>query len=239
MRKIKLIAISLMIGLAGSFITLQINSVSTASAQDANAKQNGFINGCSDSVIDALDARIQERFSKADKVFGIARVETSTNHIRSFQPATEEERDVVSELELGGWQIGFYLAGRRVLGSKHKLPYGGYRGFGGPILIAPQMPRHSEIRMPELDDLWEHAQKAMLSFDSKNQYDFSVGKWSVTARPIRAKESCLKCHNNFNYGNTVPVDHAPSPTPLKVGDTLGVAMYAYTNYTKSNNIKKP
>jgi hypothetical protein len=241
MRKKRLIAFSLVIGLLALCATLQINSASITSAQDAKLKQDGFINGCSDSVIDALNECIQERFSKADKMFGITRVETSTNHIMSFQPVTEEEREVVSELELGGWRVVFYLAGRRVLGPKpeHKLPYGGYRGFGGPIMIAPQTPQHSEIRMPALDDLWEHAREAMLSFDSKNQYNFSVGKWIVTARPIRAQESCLRCHNSFKYETTTPVAHAPSPTPLKVGDALGIAMYAHITPTKSNNVKIP
>jgi hypothetical protein len=221
-----------MIGLSALFVTLRINSAGIASAQDAKVKQGGFINGCSDSVIDALDECIQKRFSKADGVFGRARVETSTDHVRAFSPETQEERGVISELERGGWQVGFYLAGRRVLESKpeHRLLDGGYRGLGGPVLIVPQIQPRRVIEPTGLPDpgvLWEHAQKAILSFDSKNQYDFSVWKWSVIARPIRAKESCLQCHNNFKYGNTVPIARAPSPTPLKVGDAIGVAMYAY------------
>jgi len=234
MRKKRLVAFSLMIGLWAPFITPQIDSAITASAQDAKPRQDGFIIGCSETVIDALDECIQKRFSKADDgMFGMDRVEPSTEHVRSFLPVTMEEREAVSELERGGWQVGFYLAGRRVLEPKpeHKLQYvGGYRGFGGPILITPQMRMNrpiEQIELPEPGDLWESAQKAMLSFDSKEQYDFSFGKWSMAARPIRARESCLKCHNNAKYEGAVPVSHAPSSTPVKAGDTLGVAIYAY------------
>jgi hypothetical protein len=42
MRKKRLFALSLMMGLSASFITLQINSASVASAQDAKAKQDGL-----------------------------------------------------------------------------------------------------------------------------------------------------------------------------------------------------
>jgi hypothetical protein len=236
MRKKRLVAFSLMIGLWAPFITPQIDSAITASAQDAKPRQDGFIIGCSETVIDALDECIQKRFSKADDgMFGMARVPTGAEHVRSFLPATLEESEVVSELERGGWQVGFYLAGRQVLGLKpeHKLPYGGgYPGFGGPILISPQMRQDrpiEQIGLPDLGDLWERAQKAMLSFDSKDQYDFSFGKWSMAARPIRAGESCLRCHNNVKYGHgdAVPRSHAPSPTPVKVGDALGAAIYAY------------
>jgi hypothetical protein len=233
MQKKRLFAFSLMIGLWASFITPQIDSAITASAQNAKPRQDGFIIGCSETVIDALDECIQKRFSKADDgLFGMDRVEPSTEHVRSFLPITMEEREAISELERDGWQVGFYLAGRRVLEPKpeRRLPYGGYRGFGGPILISPQIRLDrpiEQIELPEAGDLWNHAQKAMLSFDSKDQYDFSFGKWSMAARPIRAKESCLKCHNNVKYGDVVPISHAPSPTPVKVGDALGIAIYAY------------
>jgi hypothetical protein len=233
MRKKRLVAFSLMIGLLAPFIAPQIDSAITASAQDAKPRQDGFFIGCSETVIDALDECLQKRFSDANGgLFGIDRVTPPTEHLRSFHPTALEEREAVSELERGGWQVGFYLAGRQVLEPKpeHRLQYGGYRGFGGPIVISPQMRLDRPIErleLPEAGDLWERAQKAMLSFDSKDQYDFSFGKWSMVARPIRARESCLKCHNNAKYEGAVPISHAPSPTPVKVGDALGAAIYAY------------
>ncbi len=91
--------------------------------------------------------------------------------------------------------------------------------------IRDQKKMVEQFELPEPLKIWDDAQKAMLEFEKKDQYDFSFGKWSVAARPIRAKESCLKCHN----GN---VTTAPSLTPPKAGDALGVAMYAYARKQK-------
>jgi hypothetical protein len=77
-----------------------------------------------------------------------------------------------------------------------------------------------QFELPAPLKIWDDAQKAMLEFEKRDQYDFSFGKWSVSARPIRAKESCLMCHT----GNAM---NAPGLTPPKAGDALGVAMYAY------------
>src|SRR6266511_1994030 len=70
MRKKRLFEFSLIIALSASFITLQINPARIASAQDAKVKKDGFITECSETVIDALDECIQERFSKSDMFFG-------------------------------------------------------------------------------------------------------------------------------------------------------------------------
>jgi len=113
MRKKRLFALLLMIGLSALFVTLQINSAGIVSAQNAKAPQDGFIGGC--SVIDPLDECIQQRFSKADTIFGYARVATPTNlergHRRFFQAETEKERAVKADMERSGLQVGFYLCG--------------------------------------------------------------------------------------------------------------------------------
>src|SRR5262245_54979310 len=87
MRKKRLFAISLMIVLSALFITLQINPARIASTQEAKVKQDGFIAGCSETVIDALDECIQERFSKVETIFGITRVGTiaTKGHKQLFQ----------------------------------------------------------------------------------------------------------------------------------------------------------
>ena len=66
MRKKRLYAFSLAIGLSALFITPQIDSRIKASAQNAGVKQDGFLIGCSETVIDALDECVQKRFSKVD-----------------------------------------------------------------------------------------------------------------------------------------------------------------------------
>jgi hypothetical protein len=261
MRKKRLFEFSLIIALSASFITLQINPARIASAQDPKVKMDGFITGCSETVIDALDECIQERFSKADPLFGIDRVAPPSYHVSHFIAETQGERDAISELERGGWQVAFYLAGRRMLGPKpvmtnpapFYLDYN-YQIINGPIAITPsiisderergrapdyrlgsivtassvmrdQRDMIEQLELPEPLKIWDDAQKAMREFEKKDQYDFSFGKWSVAARPIRAKESCLKCHT----GNA---RNAPGLTSPKAGDALGVAMYAYARKQK-------
>jgi len=275
MRKKRLIAFSLMIGLSATFITLQTISSRPASAQDAKGKQDGFITGCSETVIDALDECMQKRFSNVDKLFGLDRVRPSMLHMDYFLAETQSEREAISELEKGGWQVAFYLVGRRILGPKPDLtkPDRTYLDFypaiKGPIAITPcivfddhgrawdynagpttinssitidKKKMIEQFDLPETQKMWDDAQKAMLEFDKKDQYDFSFGKWSVAARPIRAKEACLKCHSGDVATLPGQIDleaamrktgaAAPAPTPPKVGDALGVAMYAYARKQK-------
>jgi|SRR5262245_15405820 len=257
MRKKRLFAFSLIIALSASFITLRTNPPSIALAQDAKVKQDGFITGCSETVIDALDKCIQERFSKFDNmVFGLGRVAEPTLLANRFVAETQSEREAISELEKGGWQVAFYLAGRRILRPKSDttatlslIPHDSSI-INGPIAITPsslfddpervhstdpiviissvssgQRKMRERLGLPELPEIWDDAKKAMLEFEKRDQYDFSFGKWSVAARPIRAKEACLKCHTG--EGLT-----APGLTPPKVGDALGVAMYAYARKQK-------
>jgi hypothetical protein len=233
MRKKRLFAFSLMIGLSASFITLQINSAITAPAQDGKVKPGGFIRGC--SMIDPLDDCIQARFKEAEKVFGYLRV-TPQTHISMFFPKNEEERVAVSELEQEGWRVGFYLAGRRIMDSEPEISrqklgnmYRRHPVIHGPLLITKNAAKED---LPVSNELWDHTKKAMAAFDTLNQYEFSVQNWSFIARPIRAEEMCLKCHNPGPppaAGEVTPISYVPAPGkhPVKVGDALGVAIYAY------------
>ena len=263
MRKNRLFAFSLIIALSASFVILQINSASIASAQDAKVKQDGFIAGCSETVIDALDKCIQERFSKFDMGFGLGRVAQPMPAIDRFVAETQSEREAISELEKGGWQVAFYLAGRPILDPKPgKINLADLSNLviiphdssiiGGPIVITPSIifdereraRDHStgqilttpsdisgrkkmieQLELPNRQEIRDDARKAMLEFEKKDQYDFSFRKWSIAARPIRAKEACLKCHAGEGFT-------APGLAPPKVGDALGVAMYAYARRQK-------
>lgn len=225
MRMKRLFAISLMIGLSASFIALQTNPAIIASAQDAKVKQDGFISGCSDSVIDALDECIQERFSKVETIFGITRVGTTTmkGHKRSFQAETEVERMVIANLEGSGLQVGFYLCG----GSPHYTPTNpegilAFDGIRGPVVITPIA---SNWELPESGKVWRETKNALRSFKEKNQYEFAIENWKVAARPIRARESCLDCH--IHKAGILSSDAPEGYRRLKAGDVLGVAMYVY------------
>jgi hypothetical protein len=250
MWKKRLFAFSLIIALSASFITPQNDPGSVASAQDAKIKQDGFIAGCSETVIDALDECIQKRFSKFDMRLGAARILTIKLPFDHFVAETPGEREAITELEKGGWQVAFYLIGRRILGTRPDtlpgIPVSAHdsRDINGPIAITPstifderdhgtgQVVATSsvisnwrktlqQLELPELREIWDDARKAMLVFEKRDQYDFSFRKWSIAARPIRAKEACLKCHTG----------EVPLAAP-KVGDALGVAMYAYARKQK-------
>jgi hypothetical protein len=196
------------------------------------------------SVIAPLDKCIQERFKKIDGRFGLARIRTPTTlHEDSyFKPETTEERELIQDLECNGWQVAFYLAGRRVLGPDH-VKIGdhtiGIRTIDGPISFTA--PHHHDsdkltemLRLPKRQQLKDHLKSAMVEFDKTDRYDFAIGKWMFAARPIRAQENCLKCHNSsgkvLEYWRTVNPNHTsdnvPGEPPLKVGDALGVAVYA-------------
>jgi len=72
-------AFSLIIALSASFTTLQISPARIGSAQDAKVKQDGFIAGCSETVIEgrsnldlyAFDARSETPIKVGDAL-GVA-----------------------------------------------------------------------------------------------------------------------------------------------------------------------
>jgi hypothetical protein len=225
MRKKRLFAFSLMLGLLATFITLQVNSPRPASAQDAKVKQGGFSNGCSDSVIDALDECIQKRFSKVDTIFGFSRVSTivTKGHKRLFQAETEMERAVIADLERSGAPVVFYLCGDDPhYGPKNPEGIQSFDSLFGPVVITPMA---SNWEPPEGVAVWKEAKNALRSFKGKDQYEFTVEKWAVAARPIRARESCLECHRHQTSIRLS--DNPESYRRLKAGDVLGIAMYAY------------
>lgn len=68
------------------------------------------------------------------------------------------------------------------------------------------------------------ARRAFAAFERKEPYyDFEVGDWNVVARPVRAANgTCLNCHwSNGDHGLT------NGRSDLRLGDVLGVALYAY------------
>jgi hypothetical protein len=220
------------------------------SLQDQRINLDELMIGC--SVIDPLDKCIQERFKKIDGRFGLARIRTpSTLHEDSyFKPETTEEGQLIQDLECDGWQVAFYLAGRRVLGPDH-IKIGdhtiGIRTIDGPISFTA--PHHHDsdkltemLKLPKHQQLKDHVKSAMVEFDKTDRYDFAIGKWMFAARPIRAQENCLKCHISsgmaLEYWRTVNPNHtrdkAPGEPPLKVGDPLGAAIYAIARARNNN-----
>lgn len=204
-------------------------------------------------LISALDDCIQQRFQEVDKGFGLRRVTQPGETPHRFKPEQASEMRVVEELIGARLKVVLYLAGRSVLGPKpdetrsffvesttlryqdksqprEKTPVKPLltlrQPIKGPVHVTPYGLLKADLPKPM--ELWEPSQKAMKAFETSDQYNFALGEWKFSARPVRASnQSCLKCH----VGDTVTLpfeqdkDH-PSQL-LKVGDPLGVVVYGY------------
>ena len=263
MRKKRLFALLLMIGLSALFIALQINSARIASAQDAKIKQEGFINGRSRpsslldcSFISPLDSYIQDRFTQRGRGFGIERIMipgrglhtpipsrySQPKTIGAFVPENDQEREAVVEIERSGLKMALYLASRRILVTEPDEPQNNHIMLHAPLRGPVALTQGSQkTDWPEMASLWKQARNAMKDFDGDkfaSQYEFSAEGKDFIARPVRAQESCLECHTPYTYLNYTPNSNGAT-RQLSVGDPIGVLLYAYTTSAKSNNIKKP
>lgn len=193
--------------------------------QEAAPQKLVFADDC---LIETLNRVIQERFVKGDG-FGAQRIIGPPYHLQRFLPENAEEQAAVTRLEKEGLTVGFYLAGRKLLGPKPdsaQLALLGKASFGrpihGPVAVTANAHR---AQMPRSESLWEQGQEAMLAFSKSQRHDFSAGQWNFIALPVRAQQSCLKCHNHtaLDY-----LAHDPkNRKELKVGDPLGVLIYTY------------
>jgi hypothetical protein len=246
MRTLKILMILFAVTLPFTFFTSRPVSTTEASTQkNRNPKPDDSMTEC--GPLDSLDRLVQERFRQTDKRFGITRMKPDTLHVSSyFVPETPEESRVVQELVNGGWQVFFYLTGRRILSYDPKPADSNpdrNKIVSGPLPLTAFYDHSISTEMsglPKRYELMDHAKNAMIVFDKKDEYNFKIGRWTFVARPIRAQENCLRCHNNAppekvstprvrTFTNDLELyrDHARSNTPIKVGDALGVAIYAY------------
>jgi len=168
-----------------------------------------------------LDATIQKRFEKVDGAFGIRRIIPLGYTAHGFAPENAAEISSLHELEDAHLRVVFYLGGRGLLGSKTDerraqvlVP------IKGPAYIT----RGRYSAPPEAASVTNEARRAFAAFERKEPYyDFEVGDWNVVARPVRAANgTCLNCHwSNGDHGLT------NGRSDLRIGDVLGVALYAY------------
>ena len=178
-------------------------------------------------LIYALDGCIQHRFEDIDKNFGIRRIIKEGETPHRFKPENAKEFDVVRQLEKYQVKVALYLAGRRVLGSKPDEAESSRRSsrkINGPVFITGK--DSQDAGLPKPSALWDQAQRAMVSFQTSDTYDFNLEGWRFTARPVRAIESCLQCHRS-DIPSRFATTEARPPKLLRVGDPLGVMLYAY------------
>lgn len=184
--------------------------------------------------VDPLDRVVRARFHNHIG-FGMARIATE----RKFVPETAEEREAVRAMKRAGYEVGLFLVGRGVY--KDAPPenrradnlFGGVsagRAMSGPIFVSGTDVK----KLPDVAALWDETRRAMTSFaGGTERYGFEAEGWRVEARPIRAADSCLRCHNSrlslklIGPNGAPSAETAPRPEALKVGDPLGAMLYAY------------
>ena len=200
------------------------------------------VNSPATDVIDRFDQAIQQRFLTQPN-FGMARIveirtpwppqPLESNHVRSFSPVNEDERDVLARFEKEGWMTGIYLFGKRATPrQKAEDPMGRfdirYR-VNKPVPISGglkdgDLPGPKKI-VREVKDAFMRFQSAT---DPQSEVRFEKGNWSFVARPVRAvNQSCVQCHTDYvvtaNLG-----DGKYEFRKRKVGDVNGVIVYGFS-----------
>ena len=74
--------------------------------------------------------------------------------------------------------------------------------------------------------LQEGVDEAFERFNAANTYEFSLGNWAYVARPVRALESCMKCHQDMFITSKLG-NKKYAYRKRHVGDTIGVLLYAF------------
>lgn len=180
-------------------------------------------------LILALNDCIQERFKDVDQTFGYRRIVRIGETAHRFTPENAKEIKIVDELKKVGLKSALYLAGRRSVDTYFKLTdLKRDHVIKGPGLITADDKQKKSL--PKASELFEHSRKAMAAFEKSNSYDFTLAGWKFTALAVRASDqSCLMCHKHDNYIPYGTAVNNQMPPELKVGDVLGVVIYAYGN----------
>jgi hypothetical protein len=222
-RVLCLVVLSALIGVA--FLHTLSSASQVRDDEDKEANQAYY-----DCLIAELHNLMQKRFKDTDRGFGYRRIATVGDSPHSFRPENKEETHAIEQLKRASLEVTLYLSGRRVLGAK---PEGDvWKRFAknlikGPLHIAGEQEGEDLFDRAEL---WHQGRRAMLAFKRSNHYEFSIGDWKFSARPVRAiDQSCLKCHTqgSANYLDLLTERGERKNESLKVGDPLGVILYGY------------
>lgn len=187
------------------------------------------------SLVDRFDKVVQQRFL-TEPYFGIRRIQpvpAPNPHLEYFSPINQEEAASVAAFEKNGWNVSLYLFGRRatpkiVDGKAQKKFSINYR-LNKPLSITKEL---EASKLPKPEKLLKQVKTAFLAFQTpnnpnENDYQFSIGKWSYVARPVRAvNQSCLKCHTDYVITEEIEDDKYKF-RKRRVGDANGVLVYGF------------
>jgi hypothetical protein len=201
----------------------------TSAASGAHILTQETIDSSSD-LISALDDCIQQRFLDVDQGFGFRRLVRSGETPHRFKPENAKELSIVGYLSKVKLNVVLYLAGRNLLRPGADAAEAG-AGELGKLIKGPVFITGNDVRVsgpPTVSELSEQSRKAMQNFQKSDRYDFTIREWKIIARPVRASEaSCLKCHHYDETGTLPQAKVEEESRRLKIGDALGVVVYAY------------
>lgn len=210
--------------------------------------QNGLIPNVANkpeaSVIDRFDAAMHKRFL-TEPFFGMARITPiirepqplRSSHLSSFNAIDPEEGNLLTAFEKDGWDVGLYLFGR--VSTKKEAKPGYMPTFRVNYRLNEPLPITRGVKVKDLhrsSKLMKEIKAAFIEFQTpnsprENNYEFTIGKWSYVARPVRAvNESCLKCHSDYVITEKLP-DGQFKFKKREVGDANGVIVYAFARVT--------
>lgn len=177
-------------------------------------------------LIEKFDAAIQQRFL-TEPGFGITRIAPPNPHLSYFIPKDGDEKTSVENLEASGWRAGLYLFGRRI--EKRTDEKTGKTKFYISNRTVSPMPLTKNVKPENLTPsarLQDEATNAFEAFQTADRYEFDNGKWAYVAKPVRARQSCLKCHTD--YVMTSKIGERPYKyRKRQAGDAIGVLIYGF------------
>ena len=188
------------------------------------------------SLIDRFDKAVQQRFL-TEPDFGMWRIQPvypPSPHLEQFIPNNDEEKASVADFEKDGWKVSLYLFGRRatqkIVDGKEQKEFSINYRLNKPLPITRDL---RGKQLPNAKKLLKEVKAAFLEFQTpnspnENNYEFSIGKWSYVARPVRAvNQSCLKCHTDYVITEKIEDDKYKF-RKRQVGDANGVIVCGFT-----------
>ena len=182
------------------------------------------------SLIDKFDSAIQQRFL-TEPYFGIRRIQPNylvNPHISEyFQPKDDAEKSSVAAFQNEDWKVGLYLFGRvikeaeNIKDSEPRFTIM-YRPYN-PVIITNNI---QSGKLKPSADLLKKVKDIFLELQNSDSYEFNSGEWSYVARPVRAQESCLKCHTDYVMTEKLG-GKSYKFRKKQAGDVNGVIVYGF------------
>jgi hypothetical protein len=188
------------------------------------------------SQIDFFDSLIQKRFL-IEPDFGMRRIQPvfpPSPHLEFFDAKDGDETKSVNKFINEGWQGSIYLFGRianpKIINGKEQSSFSINYRLNKPLAMTKNI---KQTDLPKAEKLLKKVKSAFIAFqtpnsENENNYEFSIGKWSYVARPVRAvNESCIRCHTDYVITEKLG-DGKFTFRKRKIGDANGVIVYGFS-----------